>query len=193
MRTRWLVCSYTYTRLSRSRWFGTLYNCSLWLSWSWLIRHYYPNAEERFPALKEPPNDPWRALLYSSIICEYGSAANSWLFLTFHSRPCMANSILEGSILNFLLTTGTHYRYSSCMSIAAKKWSLGNAPRHCTTWSTSLAWSDVFSTRLSRKAGRYTLCWDSLVSIITTQLRHLGSPYSSLLCSHRCSSCLYSL
>lgn len=33
-----------------------------------VIRHYYPGAEERFPALKEAPIDPWRALLLSSII-----------------------------------------------------------------------------------------------------------------------------
>ncbi|KAH9034933.1 hypothetical protein EDB84DRAFT_1269713 [Lactarius hengduanensis] len=33
-----------------------------------VIRHFYPGAEERFPALKEPPIDPWQALLLSSVI-----------------------------------------------------------------------------------------------------------------------------
>jgi len=33
-----------------------------------VIRHFYPGAEERFPALKEPYIGPWRALLISSII-----------------------------------------------------------------------------------------------------------------------------
>ncbi|TFY58690.1 hypothetical protein EVG20_g8054 [Dentipellis fragilis] len=34
-----------------------------------VIRHFYPNAEERFPALKELPHlQAWRALLLSSII-----------------------------------------------------------------------------------------------------------------------------
>ncbi|TFY80561.1 hypothetical protein EWM64_g3456 [Hericium alpestre] len=34
-----------------------------------VMRHFYPNAEERFPALKEVPHlQPWRALLLSSII-----------------------------------------------------------------------------------------------------------------------------
>ncbi|KAI0267402.1 hypothetical protein BC834DRAFT_871173 [Gloeopeniophorella convolvens] len=34
-----------------------------------VIRHFYPGAEERFPALKELPHlQPWRALLLSSVI-----------------------------------------------------------------------------------------------------------------------------
>jgi len=35
------------------------------------IRHYYPNAEQRFPALGAIPQlNPWRALLLSGGICE---------------------------------------------------------------------------------------------------------------------------
>ena len=34
------------------------------------FRHYYPNAEQRFPALAELPHlDPFRAMLLSGIIC----------------------------------------------------------------------------------------------------------------------------
>lgn len=68
-------------------------------------RHFYPNAEERFPALSELPHlQPLRALLLSGIICKSQSDLKSgdYTKLILINRYDLAIIILEGKPNNLL-------------------------------------------------------------------------------------------
>lgn len=47
-----------------------------------VLRHFYPNAEQVYPALKELPHlNVWKSLVFSSIACEYSFSHASVQYL----------------------------------------------------------------------------------------------------------------